>query len=93
MEMRWNIPKPFKKFTPEKFQLTHCTRARTLIDMKQPLDQAWGKITPKRTMKIFRSHLGYETIMEKSPKHDVSERIRATADIHETLLLSLTGIS
>ncbi len=41
------------KFAPEKFQLVHFTRARTRIDVKRPLDTAWGQIKPETTCKYL----------------------------------------
>lgn len=40
-------------FAPEKFQLTHFTRARSRIDVSRALQTRWGKITPKSTCKYL----------------------------------------
>ncbi|KAI3534405.1 reverse transcriptase [Colletotrichum abscissum] len=40
-------------FAPEKFQLTHFTRARTRIDTDKTLHSQWGEIKPKTTCKYL----------------------------------------
>ncbi len=40
-------------FAPDKFQLTHFTRARTRIDTQQTLQSPWGEIPPKPTCKYL----------------------------------------
>ncbi|KAJ3571479.1 hypothetical protein NPX13_g5362 [Xylaria arbuscula] len=40
-------------FAPEKFQLTHFTRARKRIDIAQKLQTPWGEIAPKPTCKYL----------------------------------------
>lgn len=49
---RWAVTHA-SKFAPEKFQLTHFTRARTRIDVERSLDTTWGKISPKATCKYL----------------------------------------
>ncbi|KAI3545670.1 zinc knuckle [Colletotrichum abscissum] len=40
-------------FAPEKFQLTHFTRAKTRIDTDKTLHSQWGEIKPKTTCKYL----------------------------------------
>ncbi|KAK1451024.1 zinc knuckle [Colletotrichum cuscutae] len=40
-------------FAPEKFQLTHFTRAKTRIDTDKALYSQWGEIKPKTTCKYL----------------------------------------
>ncbi|KAJ6436234.1 reverse transcriptase [Purpureocillium lavendulum] len=40
-------------FAPDKFQLTHFTRAKSRIDTRTPLQTRWGEIKPKRTCKYL----------------------------------------
>ena len=64
------------KFAPEKFQLTHFTRARTRMDVKRPLDTAWGKIKPRATCK----YLGVTLDSKLKWKEHVQEIRRKTTN-------------
>ena len=40
-------------FAPNKFQLTHFTRARKRIDTERHIETEWGEIKPKKTCKYL----------------------------------------
>ena len=80
------------KFAPEKFQLTHFTRARTRHDLTQGIETTWCHIEPKATCKYLGVTM--DTKLQWKPHvEEIQRKVTKTVNALGVLGNSRWGVS
>jgi len=79
-------------FAPEKFQLTHFTRARKRIDTAKPIQTAWGEVKPKTTCKYLGLTLDMK-LQWNAHVEELQQKVTKTVNAMSCLGGSTWGLS